>query len=255
MLGTQAAIDAGGFDFSVAQQQLEGVAQGFATLVESFAHNAFQQFVIFGRMRQHGVRHQAHDSRIDFRWRIERARTDVEQMLNPAVILNHDRQPAPVTTARPCRQTLDHFLLQHEVHVANQVGVVQQVENQRCGDVVRQVADYAQTAGGGIQAIEVEFQRITLMQVEIALAGKLLVEDRDQVLVQLHHVELRAAAEQALGQCALARADFQQAVFCLGMNGAQDAVDNAGIVQEVLAKAFARLVLVVLGHKRVSAIW
>jgi len=26
-------------------------------------------------------------------------------------------------------------------------------------------------------------------------------------------------------------------------------------VQEVLAKAFARLVLVMLGHKRVSAIW
>ncbi|MNI62765.1 hypothetical protein D3C73_1180980 [compost metagenome] len=211
--------------------------------------------MILGRVWQYRVGYQAHDGRIDFRRRVERARADVEQVLDPAVVLNHDRQATPVTTTRAGSQALDHFLLQHEVHVADQVRVVQEVKNQRRGDVVRQVADHSQAAWRGIQAVEVELQRIALMQVEVALAGKLLVEDRDQVLVQFHHVELRAAAEQALGQCALARADFQQAVFCLGMNGAQDAVDNAGIVQEVLAKAFARLVLVLLGHKRVSAIW
>ncbi|MCY1367601.1 hypothetical protein D9M69_545440 [compost metagenome] len=211
--------------------------------------------MILGRVWQYRVGYQAHDGRIDFRRRVERARADVEQVLDPAVVLNHDRQATPVATTRAGSQALDHFLLQHEVHIANQVRVVQQVKNQRRGDVVRQVADHAQAARHGIEAVEVELQRIALMQVEVALAGKLLVENRDQVLVQLHHVELRAAAEQALGQCALARADFQQAVFCLGMNGAQDAVDNAGIVQEVLAKAFARLVLVLLGHKRVSAIW
>ena len=42
--------------------------------------------------------------------------------------------------------------------------------------------------------------------------------------------------------------------FGLGMDGAQDAVDDACIVQEVLAKTLARLVLVLLGHSRVSAI-
>ena len=240
---------------SLAQQQLERVAQGLAALVEGFAHDALQQLVILGRVRQHFVRHQAHDGRIDFRRRVERARADVEQVLDAAVVLNHDRQTTPVTTARACGQTLDHFLLQHEVHVADQAGVVQQVKDQRRGDVVRQVADHPQAVRRGIQAVEVELQRVALMQVEVALAGELLVEDRDQVLVQFHHVQLGAAAQQALGQCALARADFQQAVFGLGADGAQDAVDNAGIVQEVLAEALARLVLVLLGHKRVSAIW
>ena len=93
------------------------------------------------------------------------------------------------------------------------------------------------------------------MQVEVVLAGKLLIEDWDQVLVQLHDVELGAAVEQAFGQCALARADFQQAVIGLGVDGTQDAVDDAGIVQEILAEALARPVLVLLAHIRVSAIW
>lgn len=132
---------------------------------------------------------------------------------------------------------------------------MQQVKNQRCRDVVRQVADHAQTARRGIQAVEVELQGVALVQAEVAPAGELLIEDRDQVLVQFHYVQLGAAVEQALSQRTLARADFQYAVFGFGMDGAQDAVDNTGIVQEVLAKAFARLVLVMLGHKRVSAIW
>ncbi len=128
------------------------------------------------------------------------------------------------------------------------------MENQRGGDVIRQVANHSQAARRGVQAVEVELQRVTLVQVEVALAGELLVEDRDQILVQLYHVKLCAAVEQAFGQRALARADFQHAVIGFGVDGAQDAVDNAGIVQKVLAEALARPVLVLLGHKRVSAI-
>ena len=141
-----------------------------------------------------------------------------------------------------------HFLLQHEVHVADQVGVVQQVEDQRCGNVVWQVADHAQGGGLGAQAGEVELQRVALMQAEIVLAGELLVEDRHQVLVQFDHVELCAAAQQALGQCALSRPDFEQVLARLGMDRSQDAIDDAGVVKKVLAKALARPVLVLLGH-------
>lgn len=132
---------------------------------------------------------------------------------------------------------------------------MQQVKNQRRRDVVRQVTDHPQAVRRSVQAVEVELQCVALMQVEVALAGELLVEDRDQILVQFHHVQLGTAVKQAFSQRTLARADFQQVVFRLGANGAQDAVDNAGIVQEVLAEALARTVLVMLGHKRVSAIW
>jgi len=92
------------------------------------------------------------------------------------------------------------------------------------------------------------------VQVEVGFAGELLVEDRDQVLVQFHDVQLPAAGQQALGQRALAWADFQQAVFGLGMDGAQDAIDYASVMQEVLPEALARPVLVMLSHIRVSAI-
>ncbi|MNT07882.1 hypothetical protein D3C72_1426030 [compost metagenome] len=87
--------------------------------------------MILGRVRQCFVRHQAHDGRINFGGRVERAWAHVEQVFDPAVVLNHDRQPTPVATTRTCCQALDHFLLQHEVHVADQFGIVQQVENQR----------------------------------------------------------------------------------------------------------------------------
>ncbi|MCY1447661.1 hypothetical protein D9M71_642910 [compost metagenome] len=141
------------------------------------------------------------------------------------------------------------------MHVADQLGIGQQVEDQRRGDVVRQVADHAQAVRRRTQAGEVELQRIALVQAEVVAVSELLVEDRDQVLVQLDHVQLCAARQQAGSQGALTRADFQHALAGLGVDRAQDAVDDAGVVQEVLAKALARLVLVLLGHFRVSAIW
>ena len=128
------------------------------------------------------------------------------------------------------------------------------MKNQRRGDVVRQVADDTQRARRSIERGEVKLQRVALVQVEVAHAGKLLIQDRDQVFVQLDNVQLPAAAQNALGQCALARTNLQQAVARLGIDRAQDAVDNARIVQEVLAKALTRLVLVLLGHSCVSAI-
>ncbi|MNT07883.1 hypothetical protein D3C72_1426040 [compost metagenome] len=93
------------------------------------------------------------------------------------------------------------------------------------------------------------------MQAEIIAASELLVENRHQVFVQLDHVQLCAAGQQAFGQCALARPNFQHAVCGFSVDRAQDAVDNTGVVQEVLAKALARPVLVLLTHIRVSAIW
>ena len=82
-----------------------------------------------------------------------------------------------------------------------------------------------------------------------------MLQNRHQVLVQLHHVQLGTAAQQAFGQSTLARPDLQQVFARSGVNGAQDTVDDAGVMQEVLAEALARPVLVMLDHARFSAIW
>lgn len=90
------------------------------------------------------------------------------------------------------------------MHVTDQSGVAEQVEDQRRRDVVRQVADHLQAAGWYAQLVEVELQRIALVQAEIIAASELVLQDRDQVLVQLDNVQLSATAQQAFGQGALA---------------------------------------------------
>ncbi len=133
--------------------------------------------------------------------------------------------------------------------------MAEQVEDQWGGDVVGQVAHHLEAARWHAQLVEVELQGVALVQAEIAATGKLVLQDRHQVLVQFHHVQLCPAAQQAFGQGALAGADFQQMFAGLGVDGTQDAVDDAGVVQEVLAEALARPVLVLLVHGRFSAIW
>src|SRR5690606_30141629 len=99
----------------------------------------------------------------------------------------------------------------------------------------------------GVQAREVELQRVALVEVKARIAGELGIEDGDQVEVELDHVQACAAVEQAFGQCALAGADLQQTFTLPGVDGAENAMDDAGIVQKILAEAFARAVLV-FGH-------
>ncbi len=121
------------------------------------------------------------------------------------------------------------------------------MEDQRCGDVVRQVADHAQAVWHGLQLVEIEFEGVALIQAKARVTAELVLQDRHQIAVELNYVELRAAVEQAFGQRALARADLQHVLAVAGMDGAQDAVNNPGVMQEVLAKTLARAVLV-FGH-------
>ena len=126
------------------QQGLERISQCLAALIEGLTNNFLEQLVVFGRMWQHVMRHQADNCRVNFRWRIERSWTDVEQVLNTAVILHHDRQSPPVTTARLCSQAFNHLLMQHEMHIANQRDIIEPLKDQWGGDVVREISDHSQ---------------------------------------------------------------------------------------------------------------
>ncbi|MNP18479.1 hypothetical protein D3C76_1109630 [compost metagenome] len=126
----------------------------------------------------------------------------------------------------------------------------EQVEDQRGGDVVGQVADHAQLLACSGQGGEVEFQRIALVQGEVRLQAEPPFQLRDQVEVELDHVQPGVAVHQSFGQGTLARSDFQQMLSLARSDGAQDAMDHPGVVQEVLAEALARAVLIKLGHRR-----
>src|SRR5690606_41105389 len=102
------------------------------------------------------------------------------------------------------------------------------------------------------QSSEIEFQRIALMQREVLMAGELALQDGDQVEIQLQYIEVRPAAQQAFGECALARADLDKLLARLGVTGPQDPSDHTGIVKKVLTETLARAVLVV-GHRKLQS--
>ncbi|MCY1410018.1 hypothetical protein D9M71_253800 [compost metagenome] len=75
--------------------------------------------MVLGRVWQDLMGNQANNGRVDlWRW-VECPWSDIEQVFDPAMVLDHDRQAPPVTTPRAGSQALDHFLLQHEMHVTN----------------------------------------------------------------------------------------------------------------------------------------
>ncbi len=92
------------------------------------------------------------------------------------------------------------------------------------------------------------------MQAEAIEKTELAHQDRVQILVQLDHVKARAAGQQARGDGALTGTDLDQMIGFTRTDRANDAVDHAGVVQEVLTKALARLVLGKLTHTALRAL-
>jgi hypothetical protein len=94
--------------------------------------------------------HHAHHAGIHLRRRVEGIGRHVEQFGHVVVVLQKHRQPPHVTAGRS-HDAVHHLLLQHEMLVFHAVGHGNQVQQQRAGDVVGQIADNAQfvrPAGG-----------------------------------------------------------------------------------------------------------
>ena len=77
-----------------------------------------------------------------------------------------------------------------------------------------------------------------------------------QVAVQLDHRQPGTAGQQRPGECTLAGTDFDQAIVGPWRQGRDDPCQHAVIVQEVLAEALARPVVVArrVAHARRAAI-
>ena len=128
------------------------------------------------------------------------------------------------------------------------IGKSRQVEQQRCGDVVRQVADDPQPSvlmirlgtpdpvvGNGGEAAEVDAERIGLDHRHPRPApcpGR-------QVPVQLDHRQGATGPEDRVRQGALPGADLAQAVGRPGIDRVNDAVDHRRVDQEVLTESLA----------------
>ena len=94
-------------------------------------------------------------------------------------------------------------------------------------------------SGGAVaaQRAEVELERVGQVHAQVAAAAAAALEFRHHVAVDLDDVERARGLEQRHGDRAAPGTDLDQAVAGLRRDGAHDAVDRPGIVQEVLAEA------------------
>src|SRR3546814_3681745 len=99
-------------------------------------------------------------------------------------------------------------------------------------------SDLDRRAGG--QRAEVDVEHVGVDEGEFAVRARGGGERLQQVAVEFDRRERAVALEQREGHRALAGADLDQPVAGLRVDGVDDPVDHAALVQEVLAEGFLR---------------
>ena len=78
-------------------------------------------------------------------------------------------------------------------------------------------------------------------------------EPGNQVAINLDHSQCIKCVKQWQGQCTKPRANFNHCIVALKPHRLNDAIDNAGIVKKILAKALARAMHIAIAcHQETS---
>ena len=232
----QAGVDAEGGEAGFVEEFAQGVAQGLAALAEGGGDDAAEERFVVGLGAVCRQRHQAHDAGGDLGFRAEGAGRHVEQAHHGEALLQHDGQAAVIGGVRFGDHAHDHFFLKHEVHVAHAVGEAGKMEQQRRGNVVRQVADHAQR---GAECGEIKLQRVAFVDGEL-FGRVVLLEVGDEVAVDLDDVEMTETLDEGLRHRAEAGADLDHGLALLRADGLNDIADGVGVGKKVLTEALAR---------------
>ena len=113
--------------------------------------------------------------------------------------------------------------------------LVEQVEQQGRGDVIRQVADDAQFAVRRCEGTEVELECIGA--VNRHRLWQRFAQTRNEVTVYLYNIQTRDFTDQFAREHAFAGADLDDVIRRLGIESRDDVLDDPALVQEVLAEA------------------
>ena len=103
------------------------------------------------------------------------------------MITEHNTQPTIGFAAGAGRHACDDFLLQHEMHIANTIADIEQVKQQRCRDVIREVADDSQIVA---ERTEIEIQRVGFVDDDVRTVDELLSQCRSEVTIQFNGMQL-----------------------------------------------------------------
>ena len=121
--------------------------------------------------------------------------------------------------------------------VFDHLHMLEQVEQDGRGDVVRKVADHpdfghAQRVG---QLREIDLQYVRLDDIELPVQP----QPKGQVAVELNYCQAPQALHQRLGEGGQARANFHHRLAGQRRDGAHDGFDDAAVRQKMLAEALA----------------
>ena len=108
------------------------------------------------------------------------------------------------------------------------------------GDVIRDIRNHAPTPAGWCERLKINGERIAVNEDQLArtnLRGKLVLQARDQIVVELHSNHVGAARKECLGQESETRTDLKDQLSCGWCTSLHDTIANIQIVQEVLAEA------------------
>ena len=125
------------------------------------------------------------------------------------------------------------------MHVGNGISIAKEVEHQRGGDVVGQVAEYAQRLTYLLrQLTEVHGHGILLINRQFRPQKRVRLQTRGQIAVKFDHRELVQTFADRLRQRRQTGADFDHCLTLLRVNGGDNTVDHKLIVEKVLPEAF-----------------
>src|SRR4030095_7240130 len=167
--------------------------------------------------------------------RRERAGRHTKKPRHANLRLQHYREPAIVRCGRLRGHPRDDLALQHHVQITQLLFVSGEPEQERRADVVRQIADDAQSR---TQRRIVESQRIGDVQREL-VAGKVGGEARSEIAVDLDVVDRSGTLDQRAGKSGQPRADLDQVVAWMRIDGVDDLRDVMSIGEKILPKTFS----------------
>ncbi len=126
---------------AVAELGLQGPAEHLAALAEPGPYQAEQRVGRRDVHRGNLVAHDAHQRRLDLRWRHEHGRGDQADEPGPPVVRDLHGDRAVVAPARRRGEALSDLALHHEQQGADHRCVFEEPGDDRRGHVVRQVRD------------------------------------------------------------------------------------------------------------------
>ena len=148
----------------------------------------------------------------------------------------HDAQAAICLATWSCRHAVHHFLLQHEIHVADDMPEFHEPKEQWGRNVVREVADNTEFVA---KTGEIEFQYVVFVNRYVRLIRESLPDYGGEVAIKFYGMELSSKFCQGIANGSAAGADLDDGVGIARLNGSNNLLDCRRVGQEMLAEALA----------------